>query len=391
MINLNLRIAVISSLADVAPGDWNACVSDDDPFTEYAFLRALETSDSVGQRTGWYPQFVLVWSENVLVGAVPLYLKDNSYGEYIFDWAWAQGAQRARVAYYPKLVAAVPFTPATGNRLLTLPGVDRGAVVKALVEGIGAVASRHDVSSVHILFCQPSEVAELQALGYRARLSFQFHWHNRVPDPYQNFEGFLGAFRSSSRKQVRKERRIAAGHGLKLVASEGAAMDELQWEAVGRLYDENADKHGANTYLTPAFFAALRDTFAHRIFTTFALQGDRPVAGTLNFEKGKHIYGRYWGAQVERDMLHFELCYYQLIERAITRQHTLFEAGAQGEHKLKRGLMPSFTHSAHLIFDPGLDRAIGGFLIQEKVAVQQHVQEYAVHGPYAHGDDGGTP
>jgi len=386
-----LRITVISSLADVAESEWDACVGPNDPFTEYAFLRALETSHSVGERTGWYPQFVVAYIDETLVGAVPLYLKDNSYGEYIFDWAWAQGAQRARVAYYPKLVAAVPFTPATGNRLLTRPGVDRPAVIKALVQGIGEVAKKHDVSSVHVLFCQPEEVKELQSLGYRTRLSFQFHWHNRQERPYSDFDDFLGTFRSANRKQVRKERRIAADHGLRLATFEGSQMGELEWQAVGRLYDENADKHGAITYLTPAFFEALRTTFAHRIVTTFAYEGENPVAGTLNFEKGKHIYGRYWGAQVQKEMLHFELCYYQLIDRAIARGHTLFEAGAQGEHKLKRGLTPSFTHSAHLIFDPALDRAIAGFLEQETSVVQHHVQQYTLHSPYARGDEASSP
>lgn len=366
---------------------WNACVDDNEPFTEHAFLYALETSRSVGERTGWLPQFVIAWQGPTLVGAVPLYLKDNSYGEYIFDWAWAQGAARGGISYYPKLVAAIPFTPATGRRLLVRPGLARAPVLAALLQGVQKVAQTHDVSSIHFLFCTQEELDELTAAGYRARLSFQFHWHNRTPAPYQNFDDFLGAFRSPSRKQVKKERRIAASHGLRLSLRQGQEMSEREWEAVSKLYDENADKHGAITYLTPAFFAALRDTFANRIVTTFAYDGDKPVAGTLNFEKGAHIYGRYWGCEVEREMLHFELCYYQLIERAIVCGHSLFEAGAQGEHKLKRGLLPSFTHSAHMIFDPALDRAIAGFLTHEQNAVKQHVQEYTRHAPYNRGDE----
>lgn len=386
-----LQIQVISSLAQVPAVQWNACVGDNEPFTEHEFLYALETSRSVGERTGWLPQFVLVWQGQTLAGAVPLYLKDNSYGEYIFDWAWAQGAARGGIAYYPKLVAAVPFTPATGRRLLVRQGLARAPVVAALMEGVQKVARTHNVSSVHILFCMEDEINELAAAGFRARLSYQFHWHNRAPSPYQNFEDFLGAFRSPSRKQVKKERRIAAGHGLRLGLQQGTEMNEREWQAVGKLYDENADKHGAITYLTPAFFQALRDTFAHRIVTTFAYDGDKPVAGTLNFEKGAHIYGRYWGCEVEREMLHFELCYYQLIERAIARGHSRFEAGAQGEHKLKRGLLPSFTHSAHLILDPALDRAIAGFLVQEQNVVKHHVQQYNGHAPYNRGDEVSPP
>ncbi|MDX2020266.1 MAG: GNAT family N-acetyltransferase [Deltaproteobacteria bacterium] len=378
---------MISSLAHVPAVQWNACVDDNEPFTEHAFLYALETSRSVGERTGWLPQFVLVWQGQTLAGAVPLYLKDNSYGEYIFDWAWAQGAARGGIAYYPKLVAAVPFTPATGRRLLVHPSCERAPIVSALLDGVQKVAQTHDVSSVHFLFCTEGELRELNAVGYRSRLSYQFHWHNRSPQPYKNFDDFLSAFRSPSRKQVKKERRIAAGHGLRIGLREGGQMNEREWQAVGKLYDENADKHGAITYLTPAFFQALRDTFAHRIVTTFAYDGEQPVAGTLNFEKGTHIYGRYWGCEVEREMLHFELCYYQLIDRAIERGHCLFEAGAQGEHKLKRGLMPSFTHSAHLIVDPSLDRAIAGFLTHEQNVVKHHVQEYTRHAPYNRGDE----
>lgn len=377
-----LRVQIAHSVLALAADDWNACVDANDPFTEHGFLAALEASGSVGRRTGWVPRFVLAYREQTLVGAVPLYLKDNSYGEYIFDWAWAQGAERAGLEYYPKLVAAVPFTPATGHRLLIRKGEDRLAVTNALLAGMKSVAEAEDVSSVHVLFCMPDEVEALESVGFRPRLSFQFHWHNHVP-AYDSFDAFVGALRSPSRKQVRKERRVAAAHGLRLATLTGAEMGDAEWSAVGRLYDENADKHGAITYLTPQFFELLRTTYAHRVVTTFAFDGERPVAGTLNFEKGQHIYGRYWGSEVEREMLHFELCYYRIIERAITRNLTLFEAGAQGEHKLKRGLLPRPTHSAHLILHPGLDRAIGGFLRQEMVAVRSRIESYAAHTPYA--------
>lgn len=379
-----LRVRIATSVLEVPPDQWNACVDKDDPFTEHAFLAALEASDSVGRRTGWLPRFVVAYRDDVVVGAVPLYLKDNSYGEYIFDWAWAQGAERAGIEYYPKLVAAVPFTPATGNRLLVRVGEDSPSVTEALVGGIKALADAEAVSSVHVLFCKSDEVDVLADMGFRPRLSFQFHWHNRVP-PYDGFDDYLAAFRSPNRKQVRKERRVAADHGLRLATLTGAQMTDVEWRAVERLYDENADKHGAITYLTPQFFQLLRATYAHRVVTTFAYDGDRPVAGTLNFEKGQHIYGRYWGTEVERDMLHFELCYYRLIERAIERGLTRFEAGAQGEHKLKRGLLPRPTYSAHLILHPGLDRGIAGFLRQEAAVVRSRIEAYAAHTPYARG------
>ncbi len=382
MLNAPLRVEIAPSVLGIDAAAWNACVDANDPFTEHAFLAALEVSGSVGPRTGWLTQFVVVWQGDTLMGAVPLYLKNNSYGEYIFDWAWAQGAERAGLDYYPKLVAAVPFTPATGHRLLVKQGEPRAAISAALVQGMKAVAQAHGVSSVHVLFCQASEVHELAQAGFHPRLSFQFHWSNE-PTPYASFDAFLATFRAANRKQVRKERRIAQSHGLRLQTITGPEMGALEWQAVQRLYDENADKHGAITYLTPAFFKAIRETYAHRVVCTFAYDGNQPVAGTLNFEKGQHIYGRYWGAEVEREMLHFELCYYQLIDRAIAHKLTRFEAGAQGEHKLKRGLVPQFTHSAHLILHPGLEQAIAGFLRHESQVVKSRVHEYAEHAPYS--------
>ncbi|MCG5055204.1 MAG: GNAT family N-acetyltransferase [Myxococcales bacterium] len=382
-----LRIQVLTSLADVTAQVWNACVPEDDPFTEHAFLAALERSGSVGGTTGWLPRFVVVSRGDEVVGGAPVYLKDNSYGEYIFDWGWAGGAEQAGIAYYPKLVVAVPFTPATGSRLLVKAGEPRGPVVAALIAGLRAIAEAEEVSSIHVLFCPPDEVQELTAAGFRSRYSFQFHWQNRTPAPYAHFDDFLQAFRSENRKQVRKERRTAQSHGLTLTTLEGPEMGDAEWRAVANLYDENADKHGAITYLTPSFFEILRQTYAHRVVTTFAYQGSTPVAGTLNFQKGRHIYGRYWGAEVERPMLHFELCYYQLIERAIAQGLVRFEAGAQGEHKLKRGLMPTLTHSAHWIRHPGLDRAVAGFLSHEAHAVKARVEQYAQHGPYQRAEE----
>jgi predicted N-acyltransferase len=316
---------------------------------------------------------------------VPLYLKDNSYGEFIFDWAWANGAMRAGLRYYPKLVAAVPFTPVTGSRLLVRPEVAREPVLAALIDGMRGVADEERVSSVHVLFCPESEGARLAAAGYKPRLSMQFHWLNRDP-AYRDFDDFLGAFRSRNRKQVRKERTVAAGHGLRLCTVEGPALGPREWAALEGFYEANTDKHGSPAYLTPQFFAILREELAHRVVATFAYRGDVPVAGTLNFERGTNLYGRYWGCTEELEMLHFELCYYQLIDRAIVRGHTRFEAGAQGEHKLKRGLDPALTHSAHWIRDPEFARAVERFIDNEARLMREEVEQYRALSPYRRAD-----
>jgi predicted N-acyltransferase len=278
-------------------------------------------------------------------------------------------------------VAAVPFTPVTGSRLLVHPGAGREPVLAALVEGMRAVADEEKASSIHVLFCSEEESAALGTAGYKPRLTMQFHWTNREP-PYRDFDDFLGAFRSRNRKQVRKERAVAASHGLRLATVEGPALTTREWQMLERLYDVNAEKHGSPTYLTPQFFTILRQDLAHRVVATFAYRDDLPVAGTLNFERGRHLYGRYWGCLEEHEMLHFELCYYRLIERAVERGHQRFEAGAQGEHKLKRGLDPSFTHSAHWIRDREFARAVGRFVDNESQMMREQVSQYRELSPY---------
>jgi uncharacterized protein len=386
------RISLGKGVADVPAAEWDALVDADDPFLEHGFLLALERSGSVGRGTGWLPRFVLVHEDagtKRLVGAVPLYLKSHSYGEFVFDWAWAAAAARAGIEYYPKLVAAVPFTPVTGQRLLSHPEVERQMVLPLLIRGLRETAERSGASSIHVLFCRDDEFNALEQAGFAARLGLQFHWTNRQPEPYASFDDFLSAFRSRNRKQVRKERAVAAGHGLELVTRPGTELGDADWAALETFYETNIDRHGGARYLTPAFFQEIRRHLPHRVVASLAYRpGDtrhhaRPVAGTLNFERGRHLYGRYWGCVEQQEMLHFELCYYQLIDRAITRGFTRFEAGAQGEHKLKRGLEPTLTFSAHWIADRGLSAAVGRFLQAERAAAQQELLEYQQLSPYA--------
>jgi uncharacterized protein len=385
-----IDIQIIERVTDVPADEWDALAGDDDPFLEHAFLAALEASGSVGVRAGCVPRLVLVRDERrALVGLVPLYLKTNSYGEFIFDWSWANAAHRAGLRYYPKLVAGIPFTPVTGRRLAiaTRPGADAAAITAELLRGVRLVAEEERVSSVHFLFCTEADKRALADNGYLPRLSMQFHWHNRhaedgAASPFETFEDYLGTFRSDKRKQVRKERRVAAAHGLTFRTAGGAELDARDWSALRTFYQANVDRHMGTAYLTDAFFDVARAELSRRLVATLAYREGEPVAGTINFEKGAHLYGRYWGCLDDYQMLHFELCYYRLIERAIERRYTLFEAGAQGEHKLKRGLAPAFTHSAHWIRHPALSEAIEGFVIAEEKAVREQVEYYAAHTPF---------
>jgi len=328
------------------------------------------------------PRLVVAREGGRLVGAVPLYLKTNSYGEFIFDWGWANAAHGSGIRYYPKLVAAIPFTPVTGHRLPLAPDVDAAAVTSELLRGVRQLADDERVSSVHFLFCTDAEKAALAAHDYLPRLSMQFHWHNRDDRPFESFDDFLTTFRSRNRKQVRKERQTAAAHGLTFRTATGAELDDRDWAALRAFYVTNVDRHGGTAYLNERFFEVARETLGHRMVYTLAYRGTEPVAGTMNFEKGPHLYGRYWGCLEDFQMLHFELCYYRLIERAIERRCTLFEAGAQGEHKLKRGLAPAFTHSAHWIRHPGLADAIASFIKREAVAVEEEARFYEQHSPF---------
>ena len=341
------------------------------------------------------PRLVIARDGGRVVGAVPLYLKTNSYGEFIFDWGWANAAHGAGVRYYPKLVAAIPFTPVTGQRLPVHPDADPAAVTAdAAARGPAGRRRRARLVGALPVLHGRREGPARRGTSYLPRLSMQFHWHNRAERPFESFDDYLTTFRSRNRKQVRKERQTAAAHGLTLSHRGGQrARRPGDWRALHAFYLTNVARHGGIPYLSERFFEVARATLAHRLVATLAYQGAEPVAGTVNFEKGTHLYGRYWGCLEDYQMLHFELCYYRLIERAIERRYTLFEAGAQGEHKLKRGLAPAFTHSAHWIRHPALADAIASFIEREAVAVAEEARFYDEHSPFnaqsssADGDD----
>lgn len=369
-----LRIEVVESLAGVDPVAWDRLVLAEEPFCEHGFLHALEAGGSVGEpETGWMPRHVLVYDGGLLVAAMPLYVKLDSYGEFIFDWGWADAARRARIAYYPKLVSAVPFTPVTGRRMLTEPGQRTEELRQVLIAAAREVAADVKASSLHLLFVTEDEQRSLTEAAMLPRLSHQYHWRN--PGTWHTFDDYLGSMRSSARKSVRRERRLARGHGLELTMRTGPELGDAEWSALADFYTRTCRAHGSPGYLTRGFFERIRQRFAHRVVASFAHRADRPVAGALFFYRDHSLYGRYWGCREQLEAMHFELCYYLPIEWGLARGLERFEAGAQGEHKVKRGLLPAACYSSHWIRHPGLAEAIAEFLPREAVAIERVMDE----------------
>ena len=380
----DLRVELHGGLSKIDERAWNRLTGEHDPFVEYGFLRALETSESVGGESGWDPLHVTVWRGKELIGALPLYVKTHSYGEYVFDFAWAQGAMRARLPYYPKLTSMVPFTPATGTRILIAESEGRAPVIAAIVDGLEKAKEVSGAHSTHLLYLNEGEAKELEAhANYFPRVAYQFHWHQRVGKPYRDFDDFLSEFRAESRKQTKRERRKVSESGLRIAVLTGAELGDREWDALSFFYESTCDRKGSEPYLTPVFFEHLRASAAReRVVAALAYDGEDIVAGTLNFEKGKCLFGRYWGARAEYDSLHFELCYYALIERAIARGYERVEAGAQGVHKIKRGFTPSPIRSVHAFQNESLADAVRRFLYSERTHAEMEMAELSEHTPF---------
>jgi uncharacterized protein len=378
-----IRVTTVAGVAAVPAAAWDELVDADDPFLEHAFLLALEESGSVGPGTGWQPHILLAHRGERLVGAVPLYLKHDSMAEFIWDFAWAQGAQRAGIRYYPKLVAAIPFTPAASHRLLVHPDEARTDVVPALTSGLRKAAEDTGASSIHVLYCQPEEVNELARAGFLPRSSYQFHWANRPSPPYRDFEDFLGDFRSRQRKQVRHERQVAAEHGLDIVVAPGPELDDGAWQALDRCYRATVHAYGNIDFLTPDFFARIRRTHGQRLLAALAYQKGEPVAAAMAFMRGGRLCGRYWGSTVSLPMLHFELCFYRLIDYAIAHGFGAVEGGAGGMQKLKRGFLPMRSHSVHWLRHPALRHAVAKYLALEARDVDEEMSQAMASSPFA--------
>jgi predicted N-acyltransferase len=380
-----MRVEWLSSIERVERAAWRAIEPPDFPFFDFEFLRSLERSGSVGGASGWPPVYLLCKDEQNLLGALCLYVKTDSYGEYIFDWDWAYAYQQHGLPYYPKLVAAVPFTPATGPKLLVRPDVGRALraeVTRALLDAARRLGDERPVSSSHALFLPEQEIREFTGRGFALRHSLQFHWRNHG---YGTFSDYLNALEGKRRRQISRERRQLGGEGLAIERLTGDALSGEHAAGMYKFYLGTFDRKWGFPYLNEAFFEEVFRTMSDRILLVLARNGaGLPVAGALNYFKGRSLYGRYWGAAQRRRNLHFELCYYQAIEFAIERRLELFEAGAQGEHKLARGFLPTLTYSAHEIRHPGFRHAIYDYIETEKEALARTLAAYQQHDPYKH-------
>jgi hypothetical protein len=384
-----LALKLVGRIADIPAEAWDACAGDGNPFVSHAFLRALEDSRSVGGRSGWLPQHVAVEDGGGrLLACAPLYVKSHSQGEYVFDQGWAQAYERAGGRYYPKLQLAVPFTPVPGPRLLVRPGPLAEAVRGVLVRGLIEVAERLGVSSLHITFPQEADRRHLAEAGLMIRLGCQYHWAN---NGYRSFDDFLASLASRKRKAIRRERREALADGIEIRALSGGDIRPQHWDAFFAFYMDTGDRKWGRPYLTRGFFEAIGASMADKIVLMMAEKDGRPVAGALNLRGRTTLYGRNWGCLGDFRFLHFETCYYQAIDYAITHGLERVEAGAQGEHKIQRGYLPVETWSAHWIRDPGFARAVEDFLKRERAAVRAEIAALGEASPFRRdGDCGGT-
>jgi predicted N-acyltransferase len=378
-----MRVERLRGIEEVDREMWRTLEPPEFPFFDFEFLRALEHSGSVGRRSGWSPASLVCKEGARLLGALCLYLKTDSYGEYIFDWEWARAYQQYGLSYYPKLVAAVPFTPATGPKLLLPPDVDlttRARVTNALLEAAEDLGTEYRVSSSHALFLPEEELGEFMRRGFTVRHSLQFHWRNR---DYETFSDYLGTLSGKRRRQILRERRQLEGEGLEILHLTGNALLPEHAALMHRFYLATLDGKWGVPYLNRAFFDEVFKTMKDRTLLVLARDvTGLPLAGALFFLKDRSLFGRYWGAAQQRRNLHFELCYYQAIDFAIGRGINLLEAGAQGEHKLARGFLPALTYSAHKIRDPAFERAIREYIESEKQVLQRVMKEYSSHDPY---------
>ncbi|MFQ5773916.1 MAG: GNAT family N-acetyltransferase [Kiloniellaceae bacterium] len=379
-----VTVRVLGRIDEVPAAAWDACARADNPFVSHAFLRALEDSGSAVPEAGWQPQHLIVADrDGGILGAAPFYLKSHSYGEYVFDWAWADALERAGGRYYPKLQGCVPFTPVTGPRLLIRADAAWEPVAANLMAAMVELARRYDASSVHVTFPTRAEWRRFGAAGFLRRLGRQYVFEN---PGYASFDDFLAALASRKRKAIRKERAKVAESGIVLRTLTGPAIEPRHWDAFHRFYRATSDRKWGSPYLTRAFFHRIGETMAERIVLVLAEDRGKPVAGALNLCGGDTLYGRNWGCLGDYRFLHFEACYYRAIEFAIERGLRRVEAGAQGEHKIQRGYLPVETYSAHWIADPGLRDAVGRFLDRERAIVRREIAALDQRNPFRKGD-----
>jgi predicted N-acyltransferase len=393
-----ITLSCLSSLDGVNSAEWDALDHAPNPFLEWAFLRAAELTNSLGAEAGWEPHYLLLrageedWAveaglePGTLIGAVAAFCKSHSHGEYIFDFQWANASHEAGLPYYPKLVIAAPVTPATGPRILLHPSLDgevRQAVAQALIAAVRELSTELGCRSIHWLFITDEESGWLREAGFIQRSSLQFHWHNR---DYASFDEFLAQMTSRKRKKFRRERARVREQVDSIRWLEGDEIDGAALDAIQRFYTHTTDTHWGRAYLNRGFFHRLAELAPERLRLVLVERGADAIAGAMFMETPAALYGRYWGCSEEVDCLHFETAYYSGIERCIEKGIPLFEAGAQGEHKLLRGFEPALCRSAHEMQHPGLARAIRDFCRNEAMAVERQIEGLAAHGPYRRGE-----
>src|SRR5437868_5195931 len=401
MASSEITLEAVPSVSDIAAEDWDACanplvlstVAADscansrpayNPFISHAFFSALEASGSATTRTGWAPRHLIAKIGGTVAGIVPCYLKSHSQGEYVFDRGWADAYERAGGRYYPKLQASVPFTPATGPRLLIRGSFDQDQIGTALASGLVALCGISKASSVHVTFAREAEWRFLARHGFLQRTDQQFHWHNHA---FGSFDDFLATLNSRHRKAIKRERREAVANGITIHCLTGSDITEDAWDAFFAFYMETGSRKWGRPYLTRSFFSRVGETMTEDVLLVMARRNNRWIAGAINFIGSDTLFGRNWGAIEHHPFLHFEVCYYQAIDFAIKRGLKTVEAGAQGEHKITRGYLPQTTYSAHYIADPDLRRAISDYLKRERAYVAEAGRELSEAGPFRKGAD----
>jgi predicted N-acyltransferase len=374
-----MRARTLTSIASVPATQWNELELGGNPFLRHEFLLALEQTGCVGEAVGWVPYHLVLEDDGELLGALPLFQKTHSWGEFVFDWAWAKAYNQAGLSYYPKLVSMVPFSPVPGSRLLVRHGADGAAVRLRLIEELVRLAEREGYSSVHVLFALENELHLLAREGFLVRNDCQFHWFNR---DYRTFDDFIATFRAEKRKKALRERRRIQESGVEFLTLHGDELDPDLWRIVFAFAQNTFHMRGHEHYLNAEFFMQIAAALPQSIMVKLAKYEDRPIAAAIFLRSGTTLYGRYWGSAADFHSLHFETCYYQGIEYCIEQGLQRFEPGTQGEHKVPRGFEPTYTWSAHWIADGRFRRAIDLYLAQERAAVDEYMASARAHVPF---------
>jgi len=378
-----LKVTVHDSISSIARKDWDSLAGDDYPFLKHAFLDLAERTGSVAPDAGWTPRHLTIQDGGALRAAMPLYEKTHSWGEFVFDWAWARAYEQAGLDYYPKLVAAIPFTPAPSTRILRADSNDREAV-QLLLSAATNLATETNCSSLHVLFPISGEISLFEDAGFLIRKDCQFHWHNRG---YEEFDDFLATFTSAKRKKAKRDRRRVAENGIKFRRLQGPELDSEAWSIVYALIARTFMLRGSLPYFNQRFFEGLSTNLPENILVILAEKDDMPVAAAVFYESDTTLYGRYWGSDGHFDALHFETCYYQGIDYCIETGKQCFEPGTQGEHKISRGFSPVETWSAHWLAHPQFADAIGRYLDEEGRHIENYIETVDAHTPYKSGKD----